>query len=93
MRHDIAPSAADGIAIIGMTGRFPGARDVKALWQNLCTGVESLRPITAREMAADGVDVTSTGDRVMAGGIMADADLSTVRTVFQRGSRMRVSIL
>ena len=31
------------IAIIGMAGRFPGAPDVDAFWQNLCNGVESVR--------------------------------------------------
>jgi len=31
----------DGIAIIGMAGRFPGAASVDELWQNLCGGVES----------------------------------------------------
>ncbi|MBD2339551.1 aminotransferase class III-fold pyridoxal phosphate-dependent enzyme [Calothrix sp. FACHB-156] len=31
----------DGIAIIGMVGRFPGARNVDELWRNLCEGVES----------------------------------------------------
>ena len=30
------------IAIIGMAGRFPGARDVDALWRNLRDGVESI---------------------------------------------------
>lgn len=31
----------DGIAIIGMVGKFPGARNVDELWRNLCDGVES----------------------------------------------------
>ena len=30
------------IAIVAMAGRFPGARDVEAFWQNLCTGEESI---------------------------------------------------
>jgi amino acid adenylation domain-containing protein len=33
--------ALDGIAIIGMVGRFPGADSVEALWSNLCEGIES----------------------------------------------------
>ncbi|HEX6290021.1 MAG TPA: amino acid adenylation domain-containing protein [Herpetosiphonaceae bacterium] len=32
----------DGIAIIGMAGRFPGARNIRQFWENLCGGVESL---------------------------------------------------
>ena len=34
------PSTA--IAIIGMTGRFPGADSVEDFWANLCDGVESI---------------------------------------------------
>ena len=30
------------IAIIGMSGRFPGALDVPTFWRNLCNGVESV---------------------------------------------------
>src|SRR3954447_22227063 len=30
------------IAIVGMAGRFPGARDVRAFWRNLRDGVESV---------------------------------------------------
>lgn len=38
---------ADEIAIIGMAGRFPGARDVKEYWKNLVEGVDSSRTVTA----------------------------------------------
>ncbi|MBE9186426.1 aminotransferase class III-fold pyridoxal phosphate-dependent enzyme [Microcoleus sp. LEGE 07076] len=34
-------SELEGIAIIGMAGRFPGAANIEELWQNLCGGVES----------------------------------------------------
>lgn len=30
------------IAVIGMSGRFPGANDVRKFWRNLCDGVESI---------------------------------------------------
>jgi amino acid adenylation domain-containing protein len=33
---------ASAVAIIGMTGRFPGADSVEEFWQNLCDGVESI---------------------------------------------------
>ncbi|HXG48306.1 MAG TPA: type I polyketide synthase, partial [Methylomirabilota bacterium] len=46
----------EAIAIIGMAGRFPGAGDVETFWRNLCAGVESIRPFTAEEMRASGVD-------------------------------------
>jgi acyl transferase domain-containing protein/glutamate-1-semialdehyde aminotransferase len=31
----------DGIAIIGMVGRFPGAKNIDELWHNLCNGIEA----------------------------------------------------
>jgi len=31
----------DGVAIIGMVGKFPGARNVDEFWRNLCEGLES----------------------------------------------------
>ena len=44
------------IAIIGMTGRFPGARNLDQFWRNLRDGVESVRFFTHEELAAEGVD-------------------------------------
>src|SRR5215471_8075691 len=37
-------SQGRGAAIIGMSGRFPGARDVDEFWRNLATGVDAARP-------------------------------------------------
>jgi len=34
--------ASSAVAIIGITGRFPGAESVEAFWKNLCGGVESI---------------------------------------------------
>ncbi len=39
------------VAIVGMAGRFPGARDVDAFWHNLCEGVESITFFTDDELA------------------------------------------
>jgi len=47
--------AAD-VAIVGMSGRFPGARDPDELWRNLRDGVESIRPLSDAELRAAGVD-------------------------------------
>ncbi|MCP3140917.1 type I polyketide synthase [Pyxidicoccus xibeiensis] len=43
------------IAIIGMAGRFPGARDVAELWANVRGGVESISHFTREECRAAGV--------------------------------------
>jgi acyl transferase domain-containing protein/acyl carrier protein len=43
------------IAIVGMSGRFPGAAGVDELWDNLTAGHAGLRPLTDEELAAAGV--------------------------------------
>jgi len=43
------------IAIVGMAGRFPGARNVQEFWQNLRDGVESIRSLSDAELLAAGV--------------------------------------
>jgi acyl transferase domain-containing protein len=47
---------ATAIAIIGMAGRFPGARNLEQFWQNLRNGTESLRNFSDEELLAAGVD-------------------------------------
>lgn len=43
------------IAIIGMAGRFPGARNVEEFWRNLAGGVESIRRLSDEELKRAGV--------------------------------------
>ncbi|MFP2903214.1 beta-ketoacyl synthase N-terminal-like domain-containing protein, partial [Corallococcus sp. 4LFB] len=64
------------IAIIGMSGRFPGARSIEALWENLCAGAESVSFFSDAELAAAGVDASLRGqpDYVPARGVLADID-------------------
>jgi len=42
------------IAVIGLAGRFPGARDIDALWHNLEQGVESIRVLPLDELRRHG---------------------------------------
>ncbi|MGW1785340.1 type I polyketide synthase, partial [Streptomyces sp. NPDC002143] len=49
------PSVPEGIAIIGMSGRFPGARDLSEFWANLRDGVESVVEFRDDELQAAGV--------------------------------------
>jgi acyl transferase domain-containing protein/acyl carrier protein len=44
------------VAIIGMSGRFPGAANVNELWENLLNGVPGLRPVTEEELTAAGIN-------------------------------------
>ncbi len=46
----------DGIAIIGLAGRFPGAKSIDEFWQNLRDGVESISFFSDEELKAAGVD-------------------------------------
>src|SRR5687768_2818359 len=46
----------EAIAIIGMAGRFPRARDVEELWRNLRDGVDCVRDLTEEELLAAGHD-------------------------------------
>ncbi|MCY1015582.1 type I polyketide synthase [Pyxidicoccus sp. MSG2] len=61
MPNDIAADEQD-IAIIGMTGRFPGAPDLDAFWRNLREGVESIHPVQDAELEALGVDASLRKD-------------------------------
>ncbi|HEX9063271.1 MAG TPA: beta-ketoacyl synthase N-terminal-like domain-containing protein, partial [Clostridia bacterium] len=44
------------IAIIGMTGRFPGAKDMDGFWENLYKGVESVKFFNREELVEMGID-------------------------------------
>ncbi|RKH37599.1 type I polyketide synthase [Corallococcus sicarius] len=52
---DAQPARHEGIAIIGMAGRFPGAPDLETFWRNLLHGVEARTVLTDEELEAAGV--------------------------------------
>ena len=67
--------AMDGIAIVGMAGRFPGAASVDELWANLLAGRESITRFALDELST----LVPAGLRehpryVRARGVIADAD-------------------
>src|ERR1700704_1992552 len=43
------------IAIVGMSGRFPGARNVDEFWHNLAEGIESIARFSDQEILESGV--------------------------------------
>ncbi|WP_026124503.1 type I polyketide synthase [Nocardiopsis baichengensis] len=57
-----AVGAGDGIAVIGMAGRFPGARDLDEFWRNLCEGREAASVFTDEELRAARVPEELIGD-------------------------------
>jgi amino acid adenylation domain-containing protein len=64
------------VAIIGMAGRFPGARDLAGFWANLREGVESVSFFSRAELAAEGVSPALLSDPhyVGAGAVLDGAD-------------------
>jgi len=44
------------VAVIGMAGRFPGAKNIAEFWKNLKNGVESVRFFSQEELETLGVD-------------------------------------
>ncbi|BAY65328.1 beta-ketoacyl synthase [Calothrix brevissima NIES-22] len=66
-----------GIAIIGMAGRFPGAKNVAQFWQNLCDGVESISYFNDQELLASGVDPADLQNPhyVKAGFVLEDIEM------------------
>jgi acyl transferase domain-containing protein len=65
------------VAIIGMSGRFPGADNVLELWRNLVEGQTGLRQVSDEELTAVGVDpaLTAHPRYVRVAGPVADIDM------------------
>jgi non-ribosomal peptide synthase protein (TIGR01720 family) len=66
----------EGIAVVGMSGRFPGAATLQQFWQNLCDGVESITFFSESELRAAGVEpeLPAHPNYVPARGMLEDAD-------------------
>jgi len=54
-RQAESPTTGLEIAIIGMAGRFPGARDLRQFWENLLNGTESISFFSEEELLAAGI--------------------------------------
>ncbi|ASS70206.1 type I polyketide synthase [Bacillus atrophaeus] len=65
------------IAVIGMAGRFPGAKNMKEFWSNLINAKETISFFTDEELKEEGVDEELLNDPrfVKAKGIVEDVDL------------------
>ena len=67
----------EGIAVIGMAGRFPGAANLAAFWENLANGRETVSHFTDEELEfsiADAASVKAGVRFVKARAILDDAD-------------------
>src|SRR5277367_1645034 len=65
------------IAIIGMAGRFPGAKNCGQFWDNLCAGKESISRFSSSQLRDAGVieDLLQSPQYVNARGSIDDVDL------------------
>src|SRR5688572_15243750 len=74
---DYEANLGEYVAIIGMTGRFPGAKNTDEFWQNLRDGVESITFFTADELAQSDLDQTLLNNPryVGADGVIDDMDM------------------
>jgi amino acid adenylation domain-containing protein len=75
MSHAENQDSLGGIAIIGMAGRFPGARDVDEFWKNLANGVESITRLKDEEFEAGDPALWSQPNYVKARAILDDVDM------------------
>lgn len=66
----------EDIAIIGMSGRFPGAANIDDFWNNLVNGVESIRFFSDEDLLKAGVsrEEMSKKNYVKASGVLEEAD-------------------
>ena len=64
------------IAVVGMAGRFPGARNLSEFWRNLRDGVESISVLTDEQLIAAGASASDLAnpDYVRASAILDDID-------------------
>lgn len=71
-RHE---AASGDIAIVGMAGRFPGAANVDAFWENLIAGRETISHFTEEELDYANDPKSGNDSYVRARGIVEGSDL------------------
>ena len=66
----------DGIAIVGMAGKFPGAPDLDTFWANIVAGKDTIKHFSREELEArDRASREFGPDYVAAHGVLEDAEL------------------
>ncbi|MBP2436781.1 type I polyketide synthase [Microbacterium amylolyticum] len=74
--QETSPTTGLEVAVIGMAGRFPGARTVDEFWGNLIDGVDAITHFTDEELRDRGVpsEIRSQADYVGARGVFPELD-------------------
>ena len=70
-------NTVDSIAIVGMAGRFPGAKNLDEFWRNLRAGVESISFFSDEQLRASGVSPATLENPqyVKAAGVLDDIEM------------------
>ncbi|MDP8984155.1 MAG: acyltransferase domain-containing protein, partial [Pseudomonadota bacterium] len=64
------------VAIVGMSGRFPGARNIDEFWRNICAGVDSVSRFSDAELEDSfSAEVRAADNFVKARPILEDVEL------------------
>ena len=68
-------------AIVGLAGRFPGARNIDEFWNNLKSGVESIIDLSDEELRAAGIDegIINSPSYVKRGAVLDDVEFFDAR--------------
>ncbi len=71
------PDTSERIAVIGVAGRFPQAKNVGLFWKNLRDGIESIRSFTDEELKSHGVPPSVLKDPryVKAGALLENIEM------------------
>jgi amino acid adenylation domain-containing protein len=70
-----SPVTSNGVAIIGMVGRFPGASSIEELWHNLCEAKESITFFSDAEIdPSETPELRHDPHYVRARGVLQDAE-------------------
>jgi phthiocerol/phenolphthiocerol synthesis type-I polyketide synthase E len=77
MKNDNQPTNDLDIAIIGISGRFPGAKNIEEFWKNLESGASSILAYTDDELRKAGVSEKDLSDPnfIKFGALLEDIDL------------------
>ena len=75
MSQTETPDNSNGIAIVGMAGRFPGAKDVHEFWKNLANGVESISRLKNEDLEIGDAALWSQPNFVKARAILDDVEM------------------
>ncbi len=75
-QDDRLKSTDTKIAVIGLSGRFPGAKNTAEFWNNLCNGVNSISHFTDEQVIDEGItpEMVKKPGYVKAWGALEDID-------------------